>query len=321
MDILIATFQAVATLLGIGVLGYWVIGRKRVKSETLGFLSSLTIDVAIPCLTLSSLLLDFSTHEHPDWWRMPLWWIGFAVIALILSLILSYIVKKEYRGEFITGLWYQNGLFFPIIILVGLFGSQNQYLPLLFLFVFLHPTMMFSTYSFFYQKKGESQKINIRRLINPVIVTTIIGLGIVLIGLKPYVPEFIIDITVMVGAMASPLFMLILGGTIYNDLRGGEQGRGKIYYREIIKFIIAKNLLFPLVFLGLIILIRPEYSLALIIILQAAVPPVTAIPIFAERSGGNQALASQLVLASFLVSVISIPVVLLLFNQFFTAPV
>jgi len=96
----------------------------------------------------------------------------------------SYLVKKEFRGEFTTGLWYQNGLFFPIIILVGLFGPQNPYLPLLFLFTFLHPTVMFSTYMFFYSKKAEPVKFNMRRLINPVLVTTIMGLGIALIGLE-----------------------------------------------------------------------------------------------------------------------------------------
>ena len=118
--------------------------------------------------------------------------------------------------------------------------------------------------------------------------------------------------------MASPLFMLILGGTIYHDFRGESQGNRKIYFKEVIKFVAVKNLLFPVVFLGLLIWILPDYSVALIIILEAAVPPVTAIPIFAERSGGNKALASQFVLASFLFSILSIPMVLLLFNQFFS---
>jgi predicted permease len=315
---MLITFQAVAALLGIGLLGFWVIARRRVTADTLGFLSSLSIDIAVPCLTLSSLIKDFSPERNPDWWRMPLWWIGFAIVGLILSILSSYLVKKEYRGEFITGIWFQNGLFFPIVIIIGLFGTQNPYLPLLFLFVFIHPTVMFSTYSMFYGKKTKTQKLNLRRLINPVLITTIIGLGIALIGLKPYIPEFIINIALMVGAMASPLFMLILGGTIYHDFRGESQGNRKIYFKEIIKFVAVKNLLFPVVFLGLLIWILPDYSVALIIILEAAVPPVTAIPIFAERSGGNKALASQFVLASFLFSILSIPMVLLLFNQFFS---
>ena len=320
MDVFLVTFQAVAALLGIGLLGFWIIGRKRVTTDTLGFLSSLSIDIAVPCLTLSSLIRDFSPERNPGWWHMPLWWIGFCIIALLLSMSSSYLVKKEHRGEFITGTWFQNGLFFPIVLIIGLFGTQNPYLPLLFLFIFLHPTVMFSSYSLFYAKKTGTQKLNWRRLINPVLVTTLVGLGIGLVGLKPYVPAFVISIILMVGAMASPLFMLILGGTIYHDFRVEGQGIRKIYYKEIIKFVAVKNLLFPFVFLGLLIWIQPDYTMALIIILEAAVPPVTAIPIFAERSGGNRALASQFVLASFLTSIFSIPVVILLFNQFFSLP-
>jgi predicted permease len=318
MNILLITFQAVAALLGIGVLGFWVIGRKRVSGETLGFLSSLSIDVAAPCLTLAALIIDFSPEQNPGWWRIPIWWLGFLVVSLVFSILGSFLTKKEYRGEFTTALFYQNGLFFPIIILVGLFGAQNSYLPALFLFVFLHPTVMFSTYSFFYRGSKSTQKFNLRRLVNPILVTTIVGLGVTLIGLKTYVPDFAKSIIVTVGAMASPLFMLILGGTIYYDLAGTGSGMGKIYWAEIAKFVVVKNLLFPLVFLGLLIWIKPGDVLSLIIILEAAVPPVTAIPIFAERSGGNRALASQLVVSSFLASILTIPAVILLFSHFFS---
>jgi malate permease and related proteins len=82
----------------------------------------------------------------------------------------------------------------------------------------------------------------------------------------------------------------------------------------------VKNLVFPLVFMGILVLVHPDFTLALIVILEAAVPPVTAIPIFAERSGGNRALASQLVVASFVASIVTIPLILLLFTRKFPFP-
>jgi len=320
MEIFFITLQAVFALLGVGVIGFWIIGRHRVSNETLGFLSSLSIDIAVPCLVLASLIIDFSPQNNPDWWHMPLWWLGFVGVSLFLSLLCSLMANREHRGEFAMGLFYQNALFFPLIIITGLFGPRNSYLVPLFLLVFLHPTLMFSTYSFFFPKKGSLQSINMARLFNPVLVSTLVGMSIALIGIQIYVPQFVKTIFIMVGAMASPLFMLILGGTLYHDLMIEAGGKRNLYFWEVTKFVLAKNILFPLVVLGLLILIKPTFPVALILMLEAAVPPVTAIPIFAERSGGNRALSSQFIVGSFLFSLVSIPLVLYLFSHFFPFP-
>ena len=329
MNILIATFQAVAALLGIGIIGFWIIGRRHVAAAAMAFLTSLSIDIAVPCLSLSALIISFSPKDNPDWWHLPLYWVGFTAVAFALSVSASYIVKRDYRGEFTISLFFQNGLFFPIIILSGLFGTQNPYLAPLFLFTFLQPTLMFSAYPYFFRKSGQIQPVQparpnprlvLRRLINPVLVATIIGLFIALMGISSYVPDFVKLILTMVGAMASPLFMLILGGTVYNDLVTGGSEKRQIYTPELIKFVLVKNLLFPLAFIGILIWLHPDYSIALIVILQAAVPPVTAIPIFAERSGGNRTISSQFIVVSFIASIFTIPGALYLFSRYFPFP-
>jgi predicted permease len=269
---------------------------------------------------LANILTQFSPQKYPDWWQLPLWWIGFTLVALALSLGTSLMVKKSIRSEWTISLLYQNGIFFPLIIIGGLFNSPAMYLVQLFLFISLQPSLVFSTYTLFFKKKAEEQALNWKRIINPVMVVTIIGLLIGLAGIASHIPEFLIMILTLVGAMALPLFMLILGGNVYNDyMYSGPEGR-KIYWWEVAKFILVKNLLFPLVFLGLLIWLRPGYVVALIILLQAAVPPITAIPIFAERCGGNRAIASQYIVASFIFSIISIPAMIYLFSRFFPFP-
>lgn len=320
METFLITLQAVATLLGIGLIGFWIISRHRVSDETLGFLSTLSLDIAVPCLVLASLIIDFSPHQNPDWWHMPLWWLGFLGVSLLLSLVCAFMAGREHRGEFAMGLFFQNGLFFPLIIVTGLFGAQNPYLVPLFLFIFLHPTMMFSTYTFFFPKQGQGQIFNMSRFFNPVLVSTIVGMAIALVGLQAWVPHFAKTIFIMVGAMASPLFMLILGGNLYQDMFVEAEGKKKFYYAEVTKFVLAKNIVFPLAVLGILILIKPSFPVALIIMLEAAVPPVTAIPIFAERAGGNRALASQFIVGSFLASLVTIPAALYGFSLFFPFP-
>jgi malate permease and related proteins len=54
--------------------------------------------------------------------------------------------------------------------------------------------------------------------------------------------------------------------------------------------------------------------------LQAAVPPITAIPILVERCGGNRRITSQFVVVSFLFSILSIPAFIYLFSRFFPLP-
>ena len=307
-------------MLGIGLLGFWAIGRRQVPAATLGFLSSLAINIALPFLVLANLLGDFSPQDFPDWWQMPLWWLGFTAISLVLSLGTSYIARKETRGEFAISLFYQNGLFFPLIILNGLFGLGNPYLVSLFLFMAVHPSMVFSTYTLFFAGKMPEQKLNWSRIISPVTVATLIGMIVGLAAVKSYVPDFIFSILTMVGAMATPLFMLILGGNIYNDFIYKREGQRRFDTGEVLKFVIIKNLVFPLIFIGLLIWLRPDTTIAFIILLQAAVPPITAIPIFCDRCGGNRAIASQFIVGSFVFSVISIPVMVYLFRMFFSIP-
>jgi predicted permease len=320
MSVFLTALQAVLALLGIGLLGFWIIGRRRVPSDTLGFLSSLAIDIAIPLLVVANLISGFSPQEYPDWWHMPLSWLGFAVVALALALSASFLVRREIRSEFTIGLFYQNGLFFPILIIQGLFGADNPYLVPLFLFVIFHPSVVFGTYTLFFGKRIQKQKLNWRRIVNPVLVATIVGLVIGLASVNEYIPQFLIIIVTMVGAIAAPLFMLILGGNIYNDFMYKADNGRKRYIREVVTFVVIKNVIFPLIFLALLLWLHPNSTIALIVMLQAAVPPITAIPILVERCGGNRQIASQFVVASFIFSIVSIPAAIYLFSRFFPMP-
>ena len=320
MTVFLTTLQAVLALLGIGLLGYWIIGRRRVPSDTLAFLQSLAIDIALPLLVLGNLITGFSPQAYPDWWRFPLWWLGFAVVSLALSLASSFLVRKEIRGEFTIGLLYQNGLFLPILVIEGLFGADNPYLVPLFLFVIFHPSVIFGTYTLFFGKRIQREKLNWRRVVNPVLVATAIGIVIGLASVNEYIPEFLTTIVTMVGAITIPIIMLILGGNIYNDFMYRAENKRRWYVTEVAKFVLIKNFVFPLVFLGLLLLLRPDLTVALIVIIQAAVPPITAIPILVERCGGNRQIASQFVFASFIFCIVSIPVVIYLFSRFFSIP-
>ncbi|HOS97525.1 MAG TPA: AEC family transporter, partial [Deltaproteobacteria bacterium] len=179
------------------------------------------------------------------------------------------------------------------------------------LFTLFYPAFFFNAAPLFFSK---GIKMDPAKVFNPVLVATVLAVVLRLAGLETLVPRFLSDGLKVVGAMAVPLLMLVLGGNIYIDMR--ESGRPA--YLENLKFILLKNLVFPLATLGVLLLVRPPYPVAFIIMMHAAVPPVTAIPIIVEREGGNRGIVNQFMVASFLFSLASLPAMLMVFSWFFS---
>jgi len=308
MDILISAFQAVAMLLFIGVIGAWMITRKMVKENFFSLLSPLALEIALPALIFTNIINNFNPAEKTNWWMLPLWWIFFTIIAFLVTLIGFIFASRENKREFGISLFYQNGIFFPLAILAGMFGRNSKYIVDLFLFIIFYASFFFTTSFLFFSSRG---KIKWKKIFHPVFVGTVLAVILKLTGFNVYIPSFIIASLEMVGAMSIPLLMIILGGNILIDFKN----IGNLYVGEIIRFLILKNLIMPLVMLGIIILIKPSFNIALILMIESAAPPVTAVPLIADRNGGNRTTVNQFLLSSFLFSLISIPLMMYLFNM------
>jgi len=312
MDLFITTFESVAVLLGIGLVGFWIIRKKIIPGNVLGLLSPLALEIALPSLIFINVIQDFNPNEFPAWWQLPLWWLFFTAVSAILTFIFRYVSKKENRREFAISLFFQNGIFFPLAIIAGMFGSNSYLLIFLFIFTIFYPAFFFSTGHIFFGKKFNLNK-NWKKIFHPVLIATVVAIIIKIAGVQNFIPDFVLNIFSLLGGMTVPLIMIILGGNIYMDF----QKTGSIQKFEIIKFVLIKNVIFPIIFIGILFYIRPMYEIALIILLQAAVPPVTAVPLMTERFGGNRFIVNQFIILSFISSLVTIPIMVSLFSIFF----
>ena len=315
MAVFVSTLESVAVLLGIGILGFWIIRKRILPGDILGFLSPLALDIALPSLVFVTIIRDFSPAESQDWWQLPLWCFFFMACAGALTFLATFVSKRDTRREFAISLFYQNAIFFPLAILAGMYGNESPYIVSLFLFTIFYPALFFSTHPFFFKRSGKGT-LNWRKIIHPVLIATLLAVSIRLFGVQHIIPNFVLSILALVGGMTLPLLMLILGGSIYMDF----QQKGKLQLAETAKFVTVKNVLFPLVFLGILVILRPPYHIALILLLQSAIPPVTAVPLVTERFGGNRAIVNQFLVASFVLSLVSISFMVWLFSLFFTPP-
>ncbi len=71
MDLFTVTFESVAVLLGIGVIGFTVLARKMVPESIISVVTPLAIEVAVPCLVVGNMLAHFDPSKFPNWWAMP----------------------------------------------------------------------------------------------------------------------------------------------------------------------------------------------------------------------------------------------------------
>lgn len=311
MQIFMTTFTAVAMLLTIGILGYWMLSRKVIAGPVLGSLSVLAIDISLPCMTFAGILTNFHPEKNTTWWTLPLWWLASTVLFAALTFLGSIVSRAEDRREFRVSLLFQNGIFFPLAIIAEMYGANSALLVELFLFTLFYPAFFFNASPLFFSR---GLRIDAAKVFNPVLLATILAVAVRYSGLDKLIPVFLIDGIRMVGAMSVPLLMLVLGGNIYIDMKGSERPA----YRESLKFVIMKNLMFPLVTLGALLIVKPPYTIAFLIMMQASVPPVTAIPVITEREGGNRNMVNQFMVASFLFSLVTLPAMLMLFSMFFT---
>jgi len=312
MNLFIATLESVIILLGIGVLGFLLIQRKILPEKALSALSPLALEIALPCLIFTNIITQFTPADTHDWWLLPLWWLFFTAIVAGLTAGFSFVSYKPIRREFALALFYQNGIFFPVAILGELFGGDSIYLTSLFVFVLVYPAFFFNTYPLIFGQPIRT--FQWKKILHPVLLVTLLAIALRLTGTAQYIPEVVTSITGMLGALAIPLIMILLGGNLYLDYKkSGTQ----LFKKEILKFIIIKNILFPLIFLGIIILIQPPFIVALLLLIESMVPPVTAIPLLAERAGGNRAAVNQLLVGSFLASLATIPIMMYVFSQFY----
>ena len=160
MTIFITILESVGVLLGLGILGFYIIGRRIMPGNVLVFLSPLALDIALPCLMFVSIIKNFTLENFPNWWSIPLWWIFFTILTLSLTLTTMFISRKETRREFAASLFYQNGIFFPLAIITGLYGENTPYLVVLFLFISFHPAMFFQYIPFFFFNNREKESVN-----------------------------------------------------------------------------------------------------------------------------------------------------------------
>lgn len=146
---------------------------------------------------------------------------------------------------------------------------------------------------------------------HPTTIASLIGLIFFIFPIEGYVPAIAEEAFVMLKNLVAPLSMLVIG------LRLPDISfKGFLKDREMYIFVILRHIALPLLALGLVklagFIVEIDPAVEMVIVILAAAPAATSATMFAEKYNCDSVYVSRLVTVSTLLSIVTIPLILLL---------
>lgn len=308
------TTAAIFQIFLLGLCGFVLTKKNIISQDNLKFLSRLVIFLFFSCFIFVKLIENFNFCLYPNWWIFPLISFVVTLLGFLTGLLFLRIDKNlnKFKNEFLSLVTFQNSGYLPLILVAFLLppDSRDQMFIYLFLFLLGFNLIMWSI-GVFYLVRERNGRFELSSLFSPPVITMIITLFLIAIGFSKFIPIFLIEPMKMLGDCALPLAILIVGGNLAQ-----VNISTKKYSRYISSLVIAKLLFLPFIFFGLIFLIKPQQSIAFLLLLEGAMPSATSLSVIMRHYDREDNIISLGIFWTHLFSLLTIPLFLILFSAF-----
>jgi predicted permease len=155
--------------------------------------------------------------------------------------------------------------------------------------------------------RTQGDKFELLSLFNPPVLATLVGLGVVFLGLGQAVPQFIFKPLKMIGDSALPLAMLVVGGNL------AQIRLSHIDKKAMILVVLGKLIIMPALGILLIAKFRLPQLLGMLLLIQLAMPSATSSSVIIRHYKKEDLLVSQGIFISHILSILTIPLFLSLY--------
>lgn len=233
---------------------------------------------------------------------------GFAILTHALGAVIAHLCfrrqEAERRRVLEFSVVFSNCGFMCLPLLDAVLGSRGIFFGSIYIAAF---NIIQWTYGLLLMS-GKQHSMNLKRaLINPGTVAFFIGFPLFLLGLRlPSVPTRVLE---YIASMNSPVAMMVIGAQM------AAVKLDRLSKPASVALAISLRLLIiPLIVLGLLLPFSVDRTLALSCLIPAAAPSAAATAIFATRYQQDTDLATQLVTLSTLLSIITMPLMILIYE-------
>ena len=301
MDAFLSVILEVAVILILILVGYFTVKKGMFTKESLGSITSFLLYIVTPCLSVSSFLSAESGKL--DGWTLLLAAV-LPALSIVISIALSYLFfRKEPSGRrrvLRFSMIFCNVGFMGIPLVEGIVGSEGVLYGSFFIAVF---NIFCWTYGYVMMGGG---KVRLKALLlNPGLIGLAIGLPLYLLDVP--VPALFVEPVELISALNTPLAMIVVGGYIAQVKLRAFVSDLAVYKMAVLRLVVA-----PLLYLALVWLLRPDETLLMSTVIQAATPVAANCVLFAVQYDSDAELASKSVAVSTALSVVTIPLLTVL---------
>ena len=306
MNIEMSTFYVRLAAIGLILILGFLLGKwKLISTGTNKELTNLLLTVFMP----ASLFVAFPSEYDESTLNLFFSGLMAGVIVMLMLIVISRVVFNEWwfkgglRFESQFAFIFNNATFLGYPIVVNTFGPSGVIAYCGFIIAF---NIALFSYGIWLFEHKVSLKLLRSIVINPNIIAVILGMIVFLVGIK--LPSFITDAVGYVGGATTPLSIICIGFML-------SRADFKTIFKKwrLVAVALVQLVLGPLTAWGLLTALHFPIEVIQVCTLIQALPTATSLGLFATKYGGNNIESSELVVASTLLSVVTMPVMILIF--------
>lgn len=298
VESLFISLEIVLPLFFLMAIGY-IIKRTGMMNETsVKQVNSVIFKIFLPLLVFLNIYNTELAESFNS--KLLLYAVAGVLIQFVLSLCLVILVEKENsrRGVMLQGMFRSNFVLFGIPISTAFFGDQAAGLAAILIAVIipLYNVLAVISLEIFNGRRPNILKILLGIVTNPLIIGSVVGVLFLLFHIE--LPTVLYETVSDISGIATPLAFIILGASF----NFGDVGK---YARELSLVLGCKLVFFPVLFLGIALLLGFRDAPLAVLLTVFGAPIAVSSFTMAQQMGGDHALAGQLVVFSSIFSIVT----------------
>lgn len=299
------------------IIGVIAAKLKVVTPSTKDMLSKVIFNISLPLMIFTNFLKLDATPRLLANSFIVMALSGFVIFFMLLIGWLATRLFKIRGGEaalFKTHSMFGNTIFLGFPLITALYGVEGLLYASMFQLV-SNLIMWTIGVVVLTHGNGTSWKKSLIKVLNPNTVATLAGLTFFLLAIK--LPGLLVKPLSELGAVSTWLSMLYIGAMLAFSDVGGLMGKKSLYVLSIDRLVIAPAILILIFALSASVFgISTEKLVASVVILEASMPCMASVVIMAKELGADDRLAVGNVFVSTLLSIITLPLVMMAINFF-----